>query len=242
MSDMDGFLGKVLTDANNGANRQSNAIDGLKLIGQREINISQTEQITDQKEYILVLETQLRNLKRENFNLKDNLKKAEKPKKTKFDSVDQEVLDELSMNEMIGVKAATRKIQHEYEELLAQPMHVIAQQNENFKETYEEQQTILADWMVSQKAFKELAVQFGAEKGYTTEQVIEMGLDKKIDVLEDKNDPSHNTNVGDATLIGNRKEQLVEKYHKDKAQRKAKKIREESLSLNNNQNQYKGNI
>lgn len=238
MSDMDDFLGKVVKESAEGSLKQSGLVDGLKLIGQRQINISQIEQISDQKEYILELETQLRNLKRENFNLK----KAEKPKKTKFDSVDQEVLDELSMNEMIGVKAATRKIQHEYEELLAQPMHVIAQQNENFKETYEEQQTLLADWMVSQKAFKELAIQFGAEKGLPVQEVIEMGLDKKIDVLEDRNDPSHNTNAGDGTTISPRKEQLVEKYHKDKAQRKAKKIREESLSLNNNQNQYKGNI
>lgn len=223
MSDMDGFLGKVLTDANNGANRQSDAIDGFKLIGQRKINISQLEQITDQKEYILELETQLRNLKRENFNLKDDLKKSEKPKKTKFDSVDQEILDGLSMNEMIGVQAATRKIQHEYESLLSQPMHIISEQNSNFKETYEEQQTLLADWMVSQKAFKELAIQFGVEKGFQPSEVIEMGLDKKIDVLEDRNDPSHNTNVGDATLIGNRKESLIEKYHKDKSARKSKK-------------------
>ncbi len=125
---------------------------------------------------------------------------------------------------------------------LAYQLRIAQQQILTLQQKIEEQQMLLADWMVSQKAFKELAVQFGLEQGLTSNEVIEMGLDKKIDVLEDKNDPSHNTNVGDATLIGNRKEQLVEKYHKDKAQRKAKKIREESLSLNNNQNQYKGNI
>jgi len=90
MSDMDGFLGKVLTDANNGANRQSEFVDGLKLVGQRQINISQTEQITDQKEYISELETQIKNLRRENFNLKEKIKKSEQPKKTKLDFVDQE--------------------------------------------------------------------------------------------------------------------------------------------------------
>jgi len=241
MSDMDGFLGKVLTDANNGANRQSEFVDGLKLVGQRQINISQTEQITDQKEYISELETQIKNLRRENFNLKEKIKKSEQPKKTKFDFVDQEILDGLSINEMVGVRAATRKIQHEYESLLSQPMHIIAQQNENFKETYEEQQTLLADWMVSQKAFKELAIQFGAEKGLDPNEVIDMGLDKKIDVLEDRNDPSHNTNVGDATLIGNRKESLIEKYHKDKALRQSRKIRDESLP-SNTKNKLKGNI
>lgn len=223
MSDMDGFLGKVVKDSAEGAFKQSGFVDGLKLIGQRAINISQIEQITDQKEYILELETQIKNLRRENYNLKENIKQSEKPKKTKFDFVDQEILDGLSMNEMIGVKAATRKIQHEYESLLAQPMHIIAQQNEKFKETYEEQQTLLADWMVSQKAFKELAIQFGAEKGLQPSEVIEMGLDKEIDVLENKNDSSHKTNFSDSTYNNSIKESLLEKAQKDKAARKAKK-------------------
>lgn len=77
--------------------------------------------------------------------------------------------------------------------------------------------------MVSQKAFKELSIQFGAEKGLEPNEVIEMGLDKKIDVLEDKNDPSHNTNAGDGTTIAPRKESLIEKYNKDKSARQAKK-------------------
>ncbi len=211
MSDLDGLLGKVVTDANNGANRQSDAIDGFKLIGQRQINIKQLDQIIDQKEYITELETQIRSLKRENFNLKENLKESATSEKTTFDFVDQEVLDGLSVNEMIGVEAATRKINQEYENLLSQPMHIIAEKNQNFKEAYEEQQTLLADWMVSQKAFKELAIQFGLEKGLEVEEVIEMGLDKKIDVLQDKHEPSHNTNVGDATLISKRRDKLINK-------------------------------
>ncbi len=223
MSDLDGFLGKVAKDSADGAFKQSGYVDGLKLVGQRQINISQTEQITDQREYITELETQIRNLKRENFNLKENLNKTNKPQKTKFDFVDQEILDELSIKEMVGVKAATRKIKHEYENLLAQPMHVIAGQNESFKETYEIQQTLLADWMVSQKAFKELAIQFGLEKGLEPQEVIEMGLDKEIDVLEDKHNQSHKTNFSDSTHSEDRRENLKDKAIKDKAARKAKK-------------------
>ncbi len=135
---------------------------------------------------------------------------------------EKEMEEDVSLNIAHHNRILKQEVEY-YKQLLSQPMQVIAEHNGDFKKTYEEQQTLLADWMVSQKAFKELAVQFGAEKGYTTEQVIEMGLDKKIDVLEDKNDPSHNTNVGDATLIGNRKEALIDKYHKDKAARKAKK-------------------
>ena len=60
---------------------------------------------------------------------------------------------------------------------------------------------LLADWMVSQKAFKELAIQFGIEKGLTPTEVHQMGLNKKLDVLENKNDPSHKTNSSDLTTM-----------------------------------------
>ena len=101
-----------------------------------------------------------------------------------------------------------------YKKLLAKPMAEIAQANRSFKETYEKQMELLADWMVSQKAFKELAIQFGIEKGLTSDEVIKMGLDKKIDVLENRHDVSHNTNVGDSVYIGPRVEKLKNKLKK----------------------------
>jgi chromosome segregation ATPase len=107
---------------------------------------------------------------------------------------------------------ANKKIQ-QYEVLLSKPMQFIAEHNPNFKKNFEEQQTVLADWMVSQKAFKELAIQLGKQLGLSVEEVIQMGLSKEIDVLEDKNDPSHKTNVGNSTIIGPRKELLKEKYN-----------------------------
>lgn len=86
-----------------------------------------------------------------------------------------------------------------------------------------EQQEVLADWIVSQKAFKDLAIQFGGQIGVDTEEVIEMGLDKAIDVLENKNNPSHRTNADGSPLVANLSEKLKEKFHKDKAERQAKK-------------------
>lgn len=139
-----------------------------------------------------------------------------------------ELLHDSSNNLSRALKAERKlaKVEEEndyYRNLLAKPMLEIAKANGDFRKTYEMQMTFVAEWMVSQKAFKELAIEFGAEKGYTPEQVIEMGLDKEIDVLEDKNDPSHNTNVGNSRDIKPRKDQLIEKFHKDKAVRKAKK-------------------
>jgi len=98
-----------------------------------------------------------------------------------------------------------------YEQLLCKPMLEMARQNGQFKKTYEEQMTIMADWMVSQKAFKELAIEFGWEKGQSAEETIQQGFAKKIDVLEDKHNPEHLTNVGDSTIIGPRKLKLIEK-------------------------------
>ena len=101
-----------------------------------------------------------------------------------------------------------------YQKLLTKPMAEIAQANRSFKETYEAQMDLLAEWMVSQKAFKELAIQFGIEKGLTSDEVIKMGLDKKIDVLENRHDVSHNTNVGDSVYIGPRVDKLKNKLKK----------------------------
>ena len=101
-----------------------------------------------------------------------------------------------------------------YKKLLAKPMVEIAEENHDFKKAYETQMELLADWMVSQKAFKELAIQFGIEKGLTPNEVIQMGLNKNIDVLESNNETSHNTNANNSSIA---------KHHIDKLKNKLKK-------------------
>jgi hypothetical protein len=109
-----------------------------------------------------------------------------------------------------------------YRTLLSKPMLEIAEANGAFKQTYEMQMAFVADWMVSQKAFKELAIEFGEKQGLTAQEVIEMGKDKAIDVLENKNNPIHITNASDAPEIIPRKELLIERYKQRKADRKTK--------------------
>lgn len=96
----------------------------------------------------------------------------------------------------------------DYEYLLCKPLHEIASLNADFRKAYEEHQTMMAKWMVSQKAFKELAIQFGLEKGIDSDSVIEMGNNKKTDVLDNKNKKEHGTNADDVNTIKNRKEEL----------------------------------
>ena len=99
-----------------------------------------------------------------------------------------------------------------YQKLLTKPMAEIAQANRSFKEAYEAQMELLADWMVSQKAFKELAIQFGIEKGLTPDEVIEMGNTKKIDVIESKHDSAHGNNANGMPLLREKQDYLKKKF------------------------------
>lgn len=108
------------------------------------------------------------------------------------------------------IKKLEQQVEY-YRQLLCKPLSAIAENNDNFKKNYEEQMETMADWMVSQKAFKELAIEFGLEKGLKLEGIIQMGNKKELDVLNNKHDPSHNTNVGDSTIIGPRRNNLIAK-------------------------------
>ena len=58
-----------------------------------------------------------------------------------------------------------------YKILLSRPMAEIAELNADFAETYYVQNQHMSDWMLSQKAFKELALDFGSTLGLSEEQV-----------------------------------------------------------------------
>ncbi len=70
MSDLDGLLGKVVVDSIDGANKLSQQMDGWKLIGQRQINALQQEQINTNRGHIRDLETTISSLRKEISNLK----------------------------------------------------------------------------------------------------------------------------------------------------------------------------
>lgn len=96
-----------------------------------------------------------------------------------------------------------RKLTQEVEflkNLLAKPMAEIASQNENFKETYRAQQELLATWMVSQRVYKELAIDFGIKLGLTKETVISESESIKEKVLN--NETSYHNNADDLKIDG----------------------------------------
>ena len=99
-----------------------------------------------------------------------------------------------------------------YKDLLAKPMHEIAAENEDFKKAYILQQQLLADWMVSQKAFKELAIDLGLQLGKTKEEVISQGKANEEKVLN--NETQHNNNAQDSKIISPHIENLKNKIKK----------------------------
>ena len=227
MADMENFLGNVVIDSIKDNQRLNQLGNQDKLIGQRKVNLIQQEQITNDREYIRTLEQTVKSLKEEISTLKQSQSSGidtltYDPFTDRVISPGQKKFEEGFYQ---GLQKGTQQVAQEYEALLAKPFQEIAQKNGNFKETYEAQMELMADWMVSQKAFKELAIEFGFDAhGYTPEQVWEMGMDKKIDVLQDNHDASHGTNFSDSTHPESRREVLLNKALKDKADRKSKKV------------------
>jgi hypothetical protein len=62
-------------------------------------------------------------------------------------------------------------------------------------------QNNLAQWMVSQKAFKEAAIQIGLASGMRIEDVMCKSKSLQVDVLYNKNNPFHGTNAKDSKFL-----------------------------------------
>nr|WP_288119021.1 hypothetical protein [Thiomonas sp.] len=90
-----------------------------------------------------------------------------------------------------------------YKQLLSKPMEEIAAQNGDFKATFEKQQEIIADWIVSQKAFRELAIDLGEEFGVSKEAMRKKLSEKFKAVLTDNTKHGNNAseNTGDNVLV-----------------------------------------
>lgn len=111
-------------------------------------------------------------------------------------------LGEKLLIKLNNTKAQLAKAEAEaefYKKLLSKPMAEIAQYNGDFKAAYEAQREMMANWIVSQKAFKEAATDLGIQAGKTKEDVIELGKQAKEDVLN--NTTKHGNNAEDLDFL-----------------------------------------
>ena len=95
-----------------------------------------------------------------------------------------------------------------YKNLLSKPMQEIARQNDDFKATYDKQQELLTDWIVSQKAYKETAMQLGIQVGKTPDQIKEMAKQNITAVLENKT--KHDNNIEAIPSVKTQAEKILE--------------------------------
>lgn len=103
----------------------------------------------------------------------------------------QEAEHKAGMEEAAWEFERRRRVELEQEnkqlkELLAKPMHEIAAKDGNFKGAYEKQQEMLADWIVSQRAFKEMAMKYGKLAGKTPEEINAEGMAAKETIINGK--------------------------------------------------------
>ncbi|EKS9800426.1 MAG: hypothetical protein QM625_24035 [Ralstonia sp.] len=109
--------------------------------------------------------------------------------------------------------AFQRNRANELEALLSKPMAEIAAKNGRFRETYEKQQELLSNWVLSQRAFKELAMKYGALAGKTPEEIQAEGMAAKEIILNGQSQFGNDLPDGDKKNL-NRKKAREEKAAK----------------------------
>lgn len=163
----------------------SNFDHQLRNIGLRSVAIEQSKLISEQSIGASLDAQKIDRLKREKSELEERAEKAEKE-----------------------LKAAKQEATL-YKSLLSKPMHEIAERSSDFKATYELQQELLANWMVSQRAFKELAIEFGIKTGLAKSDVVQAGFATKVAVLN--NATKHGNNAEDDEFMLKHSEKLKAK-------------------------------
>lgn len=184
----------------------ANIVTGILIHGEIQ---RRNEEIRIQQEY------KNRKLNEENEKLQKKQSNIEKQQKQIKEA--NAILDDDARRLRINNRALFNKAQElqnevvEYQILLCKPMQEIANKNGDFKKTYEKQMELMAEWMLSQKAFKELAIQFGIERGLSANEVIQMGNEKKLDVLDNKHNSEHGSNANGIPLIEMKSDKLRDK-------------------------------
>ena len=110
----------------------------------------------------------------------------------KEDAKRKELSDYARRAAINGANAAESRSIDYYRQLLSKPMEEIAAANGDFKATFEKQQEIIADWIVSQKAFRELAYEFGEKLGLSQDEIVGHVREAKKDVLTNNTKHSNN--------------------------------------------------
>lgn len=109
-------------------------------------------------------------------------------KKILSDKFDAEVSVEKKRAE--AEKSRADSMEHSanfYRQLLSRPMADIAKYDFNFAKAYAIQEQTLSDWVLSQKAFKDLSYDLGLGMGYEEEDVDDLYIQRTKDIANGTN-------------------------------------------------------
>lgn len=180
----------------------------------------------------------LQNLNQQTQN--QNLAAQENQSRLKQQALQQELdsqqeQSQTAIIELQGENARLRKEIAKLNNLLKQPSNIIAQYHQGFSETYIKDKEILANWMVWQKAFQEIAIQLGSELGLSQQEVIEKAKANYSLVLTNSNEPSHDTNSTD-NFFNPFREKLLEKFAPKTKEEVADRIKKTTQAFNESNN------
>lgn len=82
-----------------------------------------------------------------------------------------------------------------FRELLSRPMREIAEVSGDFRNTYFEQQRMIAEWIMAQRAWKETATQLGIQVGKTPEELQKTATENANAILEDRSEHGNNAST-----------------------------------------------
>lgn len=117
--------------------------------------------------------------------------------------------------EILKLKNKNKKL----EELLSRPLKEIAQENAEFKENYEilieAQKEIIADWILSQKAYKETAMILGMQLGKTPEEIKKMAESNEDVVLNNNSTIDDGNNASSSKTLSNHAAKIIDMRKKN---------------------------
>jgi hypothetical protein len=137
---------------------------------------------------------------------------AQDAMKSKIDAGTNAQLASVISKKAFALHEENAKLESEkeyYKNLIAQPMHIIAEQNGDFKKTYEKQQLKIASWILSQRAYKETAYKLGIELGKGPDEIQEDYQKNLTNVLD--NNTVFNNDASTSPLLESKVEEIKSK-------------------------------
>ena len=143
----------------------------------------------------------------ENKVVEDNLVIANENLRLNIEDVSVKKSKKVPKKEHEGLETEVSSLRYVLEDA-QNKMRSMEEELEKFKADFEDRKLKFAMSIIDQRAFMELAIQYGRQLGKNSFEVKKEGYKKEIDVLENKHEAIHQTNA--TPLMSSMYEKLIE--------------------------------